>query len=484
MSAPGPRRPEVPAGQTPADPAPADRVAAAAAVRRCERLARTAQATLRAPALSAALVRPGRTPWSLTIGTAGDGVPLGPTTQFRAGSVTKTFTAVLVLQLRDAGRLDLEDRLADHLPVPAHGRSTVRRLLSHTSGLQREPSGDVWDTLDVPDPGRLLAELDRAEAVLPPGRRWHYGNLAYALLGQVVERLHGASWAEVLHGTLLGPLGLGRTTVAPEPPAAVGYLVEAYSDAARPEPPVDLAGLAPAAQLWTTAGDLARWMAFLGDPDPAVLAPATVDEMCTPVAMVDPDDWRTGWGLGLSLHPQDSTASLDGLCPGPAAGGPPRVHVGHGGAMPGFLAGAFVHRATKVAAAVVGSSGAAAGTGELAHALITASLAADPPDVEPWTPGEPPTPAYESALGRWWSEGYELVVSWRAGHLEARLADVPPGRPPAVFVPEPGAGADVLRTVSGREVGELLRLTRDADGRVMRMHWATYRCTRDQQTFA
>jgi hypothetical protein len=84
-------------------------------------------------------------------------------------------------------------------------------------------------------------------------------------------------------------------------------------------------------------------------------------------------------------------------------------------------------------------------------------------------------------LGRWWGEGYEYVFSWRGGALRASGADDPAGKPPAVFEEvEP----DLLRTVSGREAGELLRLTRDpATGAVVRMHWATYRFTRDQQTF-
>jgi YD repeat-containing protein len=83
-------------------------------------------------------------------------------------------------------------------------------------------------------------------------------------------------------------------------------------------------------------------------------------------------------------------------------------------------------------------------------------------------------------LGRWWSEGFEFVFRWRDGHLEARATEAPANRAPAVFAVESG---DVLRTVSGREAGEQLRLTRDGAGRVVRMHWATYRLTRDQQTF-
>jgi hypothetical protein len=85
-------------------------------------------------------------------------------------------------------------------------------------------------------------------------------------------------------------------------------------------------------------------------------------------------------------------------------------------------------------------------------------------------------------LGQWWSEGFPFIFSWHDGSLQARYADSPDDRPPAVFQPVPGR-PDLLRTISGREAGELLRLTRDERGVVTRMHWATYRYTRHQESF-
>jgi hypothetical protein len=85
-------------------------------------------------------------------------------------------------------------------------------------------------------------------------------------------------------------------------------------------------------------------------------------------------------------------------------------------------------------------------------------------------------------LGHWWGEGFAYVFTWHDGTLRARGVDDPAGKPPAVFAPLPDR-PDVFRTVSGRETGELLRLTRDATGAVVRLHWATYRFTRGQETF-
>ena len=444
---------------------------------RLERAVRRVQADARVPALSVALHRADRPLWTCTVGTSGDPAhPLAAGSRFRIGSVTKTFTAVLVMQARDDGLLDLDDPISTHLDVPAHGTATVRRLLSHTAGFQREPHGDVWDVLVAPGDAELLADLARAERVLPNNRRYHYSNLGLAVLGQLVAQLRGGTWASVLREQILEPLGLTATTVEPTAEAVVGYLVDTYSDAVRPEPQLDMGGASPAAQLWSTAGDMARWAAFLAapeivDPGALVLAPETVDEMRWPQTTTDETLWSGGFGLGLILAPQGRRV----------------MHVGHDGAMPGFLAGVYGRRGGDgnpgaLGAAVLGSSGTATETNELVHELLALAVEADPAEIRPWSPGPAAPEAYRSVLGPWWSEGFAHVFSWHDGTLQSRGADAPADRPPSVFRPLPDR-PDMLRTISGREAGELLRLTRDADGRVVRMHWATYRFTRVQETF-
>ncbi|GIJ39988.1 serine hydrolase domain-containing protein [Micromonospora andamanensis] len=443
---------------------------------RLDRMVRQVQAQARVPAISAAVHRADRQLWTCTAGGTGTDTALDEQTRFRIGSVTKTFTAVLVMQCRDDGLLDLDDPLRRHLDLPAHGELTVRRLLSHTAGLQREPYGDVWDTLRAPDAEQLVAGLARAERVLPTGRRYHYSNLGMALLGHLVGQVRGGTWAEVLSDRVLTPLGLTATTVTPGPRAATGFLVDAYSDEAHPEPPTDFGAVGPAAQLWSTAADMARWAAFLADPaamDAAarVLAPTTLDEMRWPVTVTDEAVWAGGFGLGLILVPQGERV----------------VHVGHDGAMPGFLAGVYGRRGGEgtpaaFGAAVLGSSGTAVELLELPHRLLAAAVDQDPADIDPWRPGDPAPPELRGLLGRWWGEGFEYVFSWHEGALRARGAADPPGKPQAVFTPVPQR-PDVFRTVAGRENGELLRLTRDSAGVVVRMHWATYRFTRRQETF-
>src|SRR5689334_690736 len=146
-----------------------------------ERLTRDRQHEWRSPGVSAAVVRDGSIAWSLGVGAAdvntADVAP-GPDTAFASGSISKTFTASLIMPLRDAGKLALSDPVSRHIDVPAHGELTIRELLAHASGLQREPVGDLWDTLEVPDIATVVSRLAEAEQVLPSRPRWHYSNLA------------------------------------------------------------------------------------------------------------------------------------------------------------------------------------------------------------------------------------------------------------------------------------------------------------------
>ncbi len=184
------------------------------------------------PSVSASVFRGDELVWQQALGLADveAGTAASADTQYRIGSITKTFTAVGILQLRDAGELSLDDPLTTYLPESAHG-PTLGRMLAHSSGLQREPPGEIWETMQAPSREELLAGTADAEQVLDPGSWWHYSNLAFALLGEVVARAHGGTWEEALQANILDPLGLARTTPDAVDPAARGYFVEPYSDA-------------------------------------------------------------------------------------------------------------------------------------------------------------------------------------------------------------------------------------------------------------
>ncbi len=423
-----------------------------------------AQAAERLPSVSAAVFRGGDVLWQEALGLADveTAVPATPDTQYRIGSITKTFTAVGVLQLRDAGELSLDDPLTEHLPESAHA-PTLGRMLAHASGLQREPPGEIWETLVAPSREELLAGTADAEQVLEPGSWWHYSNLAFALLGEVVARKHGGTWEDALRERILDPLGLARTTPAAAAPAASGYFVEPYSDAVQLEPELDLGGAGALGRLWSTTGDLARWGAFLAAGDDRVLAPSTLEEMAQARVMVDHSGWTLAWGTGLELYRRGET-----------------VFVGHGGAMPGHLAALVVHRASGTGAAVLTNTGAGASPEKLALDLAVAAIEVLPAATEAWQPAEPVPPDVLPLLGPWWVEGHEIVLGWRKGRLEAKLLGGPPGRDTSFFVQE---GDDRFRVAEGRERGELLRVVRTADGAIEKLYFATYPLRREPSTF-
>jgi CubicO group peptidase (beta-lactamase class C family) len=429
------------------------------------RLVREAQSEQRIPSISAAAVGNGEVVWEEALGLADvDGrVEASPDTQYRIGSITKTFTAVAVMQLHDAGELELDDPLSKHIPGAAYGEPTLRRLLGHLSGLQREMPGYVWETLEFPDREGLVSGLADAEQVLRPGARWHYSNLAFALLGEVVARRSGLEYEDYVRERLLDPLGLSRTTFEQTQPAANGYLVEPYSDLVRPEQNLIKGAFAAAGSLWSTTADLSRWGRFLVEGAEGVLAKETVEEMRRFQSMADLEEWKLGWGLGLMLMREDD-----------------RIFVGHGGAMPGFLAGLAVSPKERSGAVVLVNSGAGVKIEELLRKLAVKAAEAYPPEPEQWEAAEAVPPELEPLLGRWWSEGNEVVISIRGGRLELRDPAAPPSLPASVFEPD---GDDRFRGISGPEEGELLEVVRGEGGHVTKLYWATYPLTRTPRVF-
>lgn len=436
-----------------------------ALVRDLERMVREAQSRWHSPAVSAGLVRDGALVWSTHVGSARLD-PLSPPTDdtaYMIGSITKTFTAVLIMALRDAGRLSLDDRLDKYLPRTRHGAITIRQMMAHASGLQREPVGRIWENLDAPDRERLLRELENAEQVLPVHFAFHYSNLAFALLGQVVEKLEARPWGEIVTERILAPLEMRSTGLVPDDGSrALGYQVHPHTAVATLEPAFEQRAMAPLGGLWSTVADLGRYASFVADPVDEVLSPDTVDEMCRPLIMTDLESWARAYGLGYDLQRIGE-----------------RVLVGHGGAMPGFLAGLRVRRQDKVGAVVFANSTAGAEPVALAGQLVRAVLDAEPSMAPAWTPSQP-QPEFDGILGSWWTEGEEIVFEVRDNVLWSRI----PGGLPIAETRFVRVDAARFRAVVGRERGELLEITRGPGGQVVRMHFATYALTRNPTAFA
>ncbi len=406
----------------------------------------------RLPSVAAAVVRKGELVWSNAVGSANyeEGREATPATQYRIGSITKTFTATAVMQLRDAGALDLDDRLGQHVDGIADGSPTIRRMLAHISGMQREVGEMFVDgTTPTDDDLRVALALDPAQA-------HHYSNLAFGLLGRVISAKSGLAYTDYVDTRIIEPLGLSRTTWRSQEPKAQGYLVDEYARTVWIEPETDLGGVAAMGQLWSTVEDLATWATFLAAGADEVLAATTIEEMWFPQVMYFPDDWVLGWGLGLMLYNQNG-----------------KIFGGHGGAMAGHLAGVYVNRKTQIGAAALTNSGTRGNMDPFAIALVEKAVEIWPEPIEPWRPEPDPPDDVRTLLGRWWSEGNEFVFWWERGALQAKVAGTPPGRGETTFERD----GDGWRAVAGRERGERLRV----DGE--QLVWAGYPFTRAQEPF-
>ena len=434
-------------------------------MRDLEGAVRQAQSQWHCPGLSAGIVRDGALVWSCHVGSARLDPMVVPDddTQYMIGSITKTFTAVLIMALRDAGRLSLDDRLDQYLPQTRHGAITIRQMLAHASGLQREPVGRIWENLDAPDQERLLRELEEAEQVLPAHFAFHYSNLAFALLGQVVELLEQRAWADVVTTRILAPLEMKDTALVPNQTGrALGYQVHPHTGVATLEPLLELRAMAPLGGLWSTVSDLGRYASFVADPIDEVLASDSLEEMCAPLIMTDVEGWARAYGLGYDLQRIGE-----------------RVLAGHGGSMPGFLAGLRVRRQDRVGAVVFANSTAGAEPVGLAAQLVTAVLDAEPSMAQAWTPSQP-QPDLDAILGSWWTEGEEIVFEVRENVLWSTV----PGGPAMTDTRFVRVDRNRFRAVVGRERGELLEITRGPGGVAERMHFATYALTRTPTAFA
>jgi CubicO group peptidase (beta-lactamase class C family) len=432
--------------------------------RHLSRVALEAQRRSRTPALVAGVAHRGALIWDTAVGSADlsdPSVPLGPDTQFLVASNTKTFTAAMIMQLRDEGRLRLEDTVDAQLPDSTHPL-TIGQLLSHTSGMQREPVGNMWDTLEGPDPADTVENWNAAEPVLAPRRLWHYSNLAYMVLGEIVARLDGRAWEESLRVRLLDPIELTRTSTTLAPPHAGLYFVPEFSDVPITEPLVFTGSTLPAGGLASTVSDLARWHGFLLDPDPAILSADTVEEMCQPQITADPN-WERAYGLGIFLRRRGT-----------------QIWFGHTGGAPGGITAAFSHAGSGVTAIVLTNQSAAKDPGATAVDLGAHVVDHDLPLETPWVPGSEVPEELRGVLGLWFSEGSPAFFSVRQGQLEVRGRGDADSAPAVVFTRE---SEDLYRTASGSERGERLVIRRRPDGTVWQLNWATYRWTREPLGF-
>lgn len=289
------------------------------------------------PGISVAIVTDQEILWSKGYGMADleKEVTSSPSTIYSICSISKLFTSVAIMQLRDAGKLRLEDLVADHLSwfnlqqqFPDTGPITIRSVLTHSSGLPRESDYTYWTGPDFPfpSPKQVKARLGSQKTLYSPSTYFQYSNLGMTLLGEIVAEVSGMPYQKYIEENILKPLRLANTrTKLPESmwrgELATGYTALKRDRTRSMLPLFQAEGIAAAAGFSSTVEDLARFASWqfrlLEKGGEEILKASTLREMQR-VHWVDPD-WKTTWGLGFSVR------EVDG-----------KTMVGHGGSCPGY----------------------------------------------------------------------------------------------------------------------------------------------------
>ena len=308
---------------------PADRTAAA--VEELRAMVEREAKEKKLPAVAVAVVDDQKVIWQHAAGfqDAKGTVPATPNTVFRVGSVSKLFTDVAIMRLVEKGELKLDDPVSKYLPSFAPKNQfdkteiTLRHLMAHRSGLIREsPVGNYFDDTE-PTLEKTVDSVNGLPLVYPPGDRIKYSNAAIAVVGRALEKTQGVKFDAYLQKSLLDPLKMKDSGFVPTD-ALKKNLADAvmwsYHGREFPAPTFQL-GMAPAGSLYTTVGDLSKFMSCLfadgvADGVP-ILKKETIAEMFTMQFAKRGD--TSGFGLGFIV------GDLDGM-----------KRVGHGGAVYGF----------------------------------------------------------------------------------------------------------------------------------------------------
>jgi CubicO group peptidase (beta-lactamase class C family) len=385
-------------------------------------------------------------------------------TLFRIASITKTFTATAIMQLRDEGLLHLDDPAVAYLPELRSATSpfgaietvTIRRMLSHESGLMGDPPGARWfHNIYESSPAVNLADPPAIATRIPPNAHQKYSNLAYQLLGEIVSRRAQRPYTEVIRDRILEPLGMHATDFAPLPPnldarRAVGYRPRWLSDEFAPADGSDDFAAAEGG-LQSCVEDVARWLSaqFAAEGGPeghvTVLADGTLAEMQRP-RYLEGDAWEEAWCIGWYAKRKGAT-----------------VWIQHSGGLPGFITNACFHPKDRVGAVVLLNGVADASA--LAMELGGMALEDARSRVMPLEAPRAMPDAYRDLLGLY-AEPDEAMLTrleWRDGTLTFRDAQEPDWTPILVAT---DATDRFTVDLGERESGEPVVFHRGADGRV------------------
>ena len=345
------------------------------------------------------------------------GTGFAPNTKARIGSITKQFTASAILKLQERGKLNVQDKLSKYFPdFPRGDEVTLHQLLTHTSGIRSytDKPGFMDKVTSPVEPDDLIKSFQNDAYDFDPGRKWHYDNSGYFLLGRIIEKVSGQSYGDFLRKNFFEPLGMTNTGVHHAGLAleheALGYQFNgaAFTNALN----WDMSWAGGAGVLYSTVEDLFRWNegVFGGK----VLKDASLKTAWTPVKTEENKDDNSGDGYGYGwgiLHARDAQV------------------IAHGGGLNGFSSYLLrLPRENFTVAVLANTQPGATGAdpGRLAQ-LVTEICLGDKLAPRPTHEVNPAVSAdaFDALVGRYDYGAAIMTVTKEGPHLYAQLTGQP-----------------------------------------------------------
>jgi CubicO group peptidase (beta-lactamase class C family) len=270
----------------------------------------------RIPGMSISLLIDRKVIWSKGFGYANleKKTPATPRTIYAIGSITKLFTAIMLMQLRESKKLNLDDSVTKYLDDPQDkifgpNPPTIGNLATHVAGLPMDGPREYWSTLKFPSKSELLNSLEEIEMAFPPMTKLKYSNLGYAILGHILEIVANRPFEAYIQDRILRPLNMKYSTFTLDKldkrlrtQVATGYIIN--GDEVTFAPSVDLKAFSPAGQLFSTVDDISRiiLMQFLNEThsQKRILSKTSLREMQL-IHSIE-SDWSYGFGIGWMME--------------------------------------------------------------------------------------------------------------------------------------------------------------------------------------
>ncbi len=385
-----------------------------------------------------------------------------PQTKFRMASHSKLFTATAIMQLREQGRLRLDDPVSKYLPWFRVTRAeeddpeiTIEELLTHSSGLPRE-AGSHWTTFDFPTSEELRGLMADRQAPFSPEVRWKYSNLAFSVAGLVIEAVSGQTWANYVRQHIYVPLGMTASSVDQNVDGlAVGYNRLMPDNTRATNPFVDAKGMAAATGITSTVDDMAKFASAqfrTGSRGGAnILSTGSLRQMHR--VRVLENNWTQGNAIGFAVRRERD-----------------KIYVSHGGSYPGYQTQTMLYPEGKVAVIVLTNADDAAPGGiatqlmnTVGEAIAKAAASKAAPSTTTWDP------SWSRFAGLYRGRGGESQVI----ELDQRLVIITPNAPnldnPIRLEPLGNGRFRYTAPTGGGPVGEVVRFIEE-NGRVTRMY--------------